>query len=146
MERFDYSLLADPKVYQIDRLAAHSSHVFYKNKKEAEQKKSSFIKNLNGIWKFHYTPNLDLIPTGFEKEEVNCDSWDDIRVPGSIQLQGYGAPQYVNVISYLNGAASSVTGAPSLNVNTTFETSVAASERVPALDAETRVTVLVGSC
>jgi beta-galactosidase len=98
MEKFNYNLLADPKVYQINRLAAHSSHVFYKNKKEAEQKKSSFVKSLNGIWKFHYAGNLSQTLNGFEKEEVNCDSWDDIRVPGSIQLQGYGAPQYVNVM------------------------------------------------
>lgn len=98
MENFNYNLLADPKVYQINRLAAHSSHAFYKNKKEAELKKSSFVKSLNGIWKFHFAKNLAQALPGFEKEEVNCDSWDDIRVPGSIQLQGYGAPQYVNVM------------------------------------------------
>ncbi len=95
---FDTNWLADPKVFAVNRLAAHSNHTYYKNKKEAEQGKSSFVKNLNGIWKFHYAPNLSQTISGFEKEEVNCDNWDDIRVPGSIQLQGYGAPQYVNVM------------------------------------------------
>lgn len=95
---FDYNLLADPKVFQINRLAAHSNHRYYKTAQEAEKGKTSFVKSLNGIWKFHYAKNLAQTISGFEKSEVNCDSWDDIRVPGSIQLQGYGAPQYVNVI------------------------------------------------
>ena len=98
MKTFEYHWLADPKVFQVNRLAAHSNHNFYKNKKEAELGKSSFVKSLNGIWKFHYAKNLEQRISGFETEEVNCDNWDDIRVPGSIQLQGYGAPQYVNVM------------------------------------------------
>ena len=95
---FNYQWLENPKVFQVNRLAAHSSHGFYKNSREAERSKSSFVKSLNGIWKFHYAKNLAQILTNFEKEEVDCESWDDIRVPGSIQLQGYGAPQYVNVM------------------------------------------------
>ena len=96
--QFDYNLLADPKVFQINRLAAHSNHQYFKNLQEADKGKSSFVKSLNGIWKFHYAKNLAQTIQGFEKEEVNCDNWDDIRVPGNIQLQGYGAPQYVNVM------------------------------------------------
>ncbi len=95
---FQTKWLADPRIFAVNRLAAHSNHSFYKNKKEAEQKKSSFIKSLNGIWKFHYAKNLLQTIEGFEKEEVSCEDWDDIRVPGSIQLQGYGAPQYVNIM------------------------------------------------
>lgn len=95
---FDYNWLADPKVYQVNRLPAHSNHTFYKNKSEAEQGKSSFVKSLNGIWKFHFAKNLSQTLPGFEKEDYCCDDWDDIRVPGSIQLQGYGVPQYVNVM------------------------------------------------
>lgn len=94
---FDYNWLADPKVFQVNRLAAHSSHNFYKNMQEAEQGKTSLKKSLNGIWKFHYAADISRTMNGFEKEEVNCDNWDDIRVPGNIQLQGYGAPQYINV-------------------------------------------------
>jgi len=95
---FDYNWLADPKVFQVNRLTAHSNHKYYKNRQEAERGKTSFVKSLNGIWKFHYAKNLSQTLYGFEKEDVNCDTWDDIRVPGSIQLQGYGAPQYVNVM------------------------------------------------
>ena len=34
---------------------------------------------------------------GFEKEEYCCLSWDDIRVPAHIQMEGYDVPQYANV-------------------------------------------------
>lgn len=96
--KFDTNWLADPKVFAVNRLEAHSSHKFYRNRREAEQGKSSFVKSLNGIWKFHYAKNMSQVIPGFEKENVNCDGWDDIRVPGSIQLQGYGVPQYVNIM------------------------------------------------
>jgi len=95
---FDRSWLADSKVFQLNRLDAHSNHKYFKNVQEAKQGKTSFVKSLNGIWKFHYAKNLAQTIAGFETEEVNCNDWDDIRVPGNIQLQGHGAPQYVNVI------------------------------------------------
>ena len=34
---------------------------------------------------------------GFEKTEYCCKSWDDIRVPAHIQMEGYDVPQYANV-------------------------------------------------
>ena len=95
---FNTQWLADPKIYAVNRLDAHSNHKYFKNVQEAKQGKTSFIKSLNGIWKFRYAKNLAQTIAGFETEEVNCNDWDDIRVPGNIQLQGYGAPQYVNVI------------------------------------------------
>ncbi len=101
---FTTKWLADPKVFEVNRLAAHSNHSYYKTKAEAESRKSSFVQSLNGIWKFHYAKNPAETVHGFEKTEVNCDHWDDIRVPGSIQMQGYSAPQYVNAMYPWDGA------------------------------------------
>lgn len=101
---FTTKWLADPKVFAVNRLPAHSSHAFYKNKAEAEGKKSSFVQSLNGIWKFHYAKNLSQTVPGFETPEFDCDAWDDIRVPGSIQMQGYSAPQYVNIMYPWDGS------------------------------------------
>ena len=53
--------------------------------------------SLNGLWKFHYAKNYRCTIKGFEKEEYNCSSWDDIRVPAHIQMEGYDVPQYANV-------------------------------------------------
>lgn len=101
---FTTKWLADPKVFAVNRLAAHSNHAYYKTKAEAEKGQSSFKKSLNGIWKFHYAKNLTQTVPGFETDAVNCDGWDDIRVPGSIQMQGYSAPQYVNIMYPWDGS------------------------------------------
>ncbi len=34
----------------------------------------------------------------FSNKDYNSDNWDEINVPGHIQLQGYGTPMYVNQI------------------------------------------------
>ncbi len=46
--------------------------------------------SLNGIWAFRYFDNHAVAT-------INPDHWDSIRVPGNIELQGYGVPVYVNM-------------------------------------------------
>lgn len=41
--------------------------------------------------------NYEQTIKGFEETGVDCHSWDDIRVPAHIQMEGYDSPQYVNV-------------------------------------------------
>lgn len=57
---------------------------------------SSYQMSLNGIWKFSYAKNMTLVPVDFEKEEVDCKNWEDIRVPAHIQMEGYDVPHYTN--------------------------------------------------
>ena len=57
----------------------------------------NFRHSLNGLWKFHYAKNYNSTIPGFEKTEYCCKSWDDIRVPAHIQMEGYDVPQYANV-------------------------------------------------
>src|SRR5699024_12452617 len=51
---------------------------------------------LNGNWKFSYAVNPESRSEDFYQTEFDCKSWKNIYVPGHIQLQGYGQPQYVN--------------------------------------------------
>ena len=95
---FDYSKIKDPGFFKENRLEPRSDHKYYRNEEEAGDGESSFIHSLNGLWKFSYAKNYELAPKGFEQTEFNCKHWDDIAVPGHIQLQGYDAPQYVNVM------------------------------------------------
>lgn len=90
--------LSDPEVFAVNRTAAHSDHKYYRNYYEMEEKNSSFIQNLNGIWKFAWAKNPSERIEDFYKEDFNTDSFDNIRVPGHIELQGYGKPQYVNTM------------------------------------------------
>ena len=97
MKTFDYSLVKDPQYFKDGRMDAHSDHTYYRDGDEAQEKETSFRYDLNGIWKFHYARNYGSAIPGFEKEEYCCKDWDDIRVPAHIQMEGYDAPQYVNV-------------------------------------------------
>ena len=97
MKTFDYSLVKDPQYFKDGRMDAHSDHTYYRDEEEAQEKETSFRYDLNGIWKFHYARNYGSAIPGFEKEEYCCKDWDDIRVPAHIQMEGYDAPQYVNV-------------------------------------------------
>ena len=55
-------------------------------------------RSLNGTWAFAFEENPDLIPADFAAPEFDDAMWDQIPVPSSWQLQGYGRPHYTNVI------------------------------------------------
>ena len=94
---FNYANVADPRFFEENCLPAHSDHRFFRTLQETAQNNSSFVQNLNGLWKFHYAKNYSAAPTGFEAENYNCKIWDTIRVPAHIQMEGYGVPHYANV-------------------------------------------------
>ena len=93
---FDYSILKNPEIFSQNKMAAHSDHEFYQNEAQMKSKESGFFHSLSGVWKFSYAVNLDAAPKGFERLDVDCHAWDDVRVPGHIQMQGYDKPQYTN--------------------------------------------------
>ena len=66
--------------------------------KELKEKQSSFNYSLNGSWKFHYATGFNQLIPEFSNKDYCVDHWDEIKVPGHIQLQGYGKPMYVNQI------------------------------------------------
>ena len=86
----------DPKVFNINREKAHASIHRYASLEEMHTNKSSYIYSLNGKWKFHYANGFNQLIKDFSNKDYNSDNWDEINVPGHIQLQGYGTPMYVN--------------------------------------------------
>lgn len=91
--------LTDVSVYAVNRLPAHSDHLYYETIEEAKSFSSMNMRHdLNGEWKFSYSVNPNSRPEHFYKLDFTCDGWGDITVPGHIQLQGYGTPQYVNTM------------------------------------------------
>ena len=97
MKAFNYELVKDPTYFNDNRVAAHSDHRYYVDREKMEQDVEDYRFSLNGLWKFHYAKNYNCTIVGFEKEEYCCKSWDDIRVPAHIQMEGYDVPQYANV-------------------------------------------------
>ncbi|WP_046174731.1 glycoside hydrolase family 2 TIM barrel-domain containing protein [Domibacillus indicus] len=99
--------LHDVSVFEVNRLTAHSDHLYYKTMEEARRGGAmNWRYSLNGSWKFHYAANIESRPASFYKKEVDCSGWDTIQVPGHIQLQGYGTPQYVNTMYPWDGISS----------------------------------------
>ncbi len=96
MSRFDYQKVKDPQYFREGRLDAHSDHAYYASAEDAAEKECVFTESLNGLWKFHYAKNYVSAIPGFETEDYDCRSWDDIHVPAHIQLEGYDVPQYAN--------------------------------------------------
>lgn len=96
MSNFDSNIIKNPEIFEQNRLAAHSDHVCYKNELEKIKGKSSLRYDMNGLWKFAYAKNQSLAPCGFEAVYYDCKSWDEIRVPAHIQMEGYDVPIYTN--------------------------------------------------
>lgn len=90
--------LRDPEVFQVNRCEAHSDHKFYQSREEMYQDTSALFQTLNGKWKFSYAENPSKREADFYKEEVSCTEFDEIEVPGHIQLQGYDRCQYINTM------------------------------------------------
>ncbi|GAB3814419.1 glycoside hydrolase family 2 TIM barrel-domain containing protein [Tessaracoccus terricola] len=94
---FDPSRIADPEFVSENRMAAHSDHRWFADHAELATGSSSFEQSLCGTWKFHHARNGGLAVPGFEAVDFDTSDWDDIRVPGHIQLAGHDRPQYANV-------------------------------------------------
>ncbi len=83
------SWLSDPEIFEVNRERAHSDHSY-------KTKGGDLRQSLNGIWKFNYCEHPDDRPADFYKADYDVTAFDEIKVPGHIQLQGYDRPQYVN--------------------------------------------------
>lgn len=91
--------LTDVNVFAVNRVPAHSDHLYYETLAEAQEAAPMKQRHeLNGNWKFYYSINPDHRPVNFFEQDYPCTGWGDITVPGHIQLQGYGQPQYVNTM------------------------------------------------
>lgn len=96
MKTFDYSIVKNPEIFQVNRLKARSDHAYYSSIDSLLNQHADFQYSLNGIWKFAYTENYQDSDKEFWKEDHECRNWSDIRVPAHIQFEGYDVPQYAN--------------------------------------------------
>jgi len=71
-------------VTQINKEAPHST-LFYDDA-------SNDVTSLNGIWDFAFFNDVSEVPAN-----AKPTSWDQIQVPGTWQMQGYGKPIYTNI-------------------------------------------------
>ena len=94
MMEFDPRWLTDPQVFAVNRLPARASYTVY------GADGAPMERSLDGMWKFHYAVTPEDAPGEFMHDAFDVSGWDEIAVPGYIQMQGggkYGTPHYVNV-------------------------------------------------
>lgn len=90
---FDVRVLADPQVFQIGRLPAHTTHVC------TDGSGRDLTHSLDGLWKFLYCETPEQVPARFfSSSTYPIRDLKPIVVPGFIQLQGWGTPHYVNTM------------------------------------------------
>ena len=94
---FDYAKVKDGSLYSENTLPPRSAHRFYASEAEFRNRTTGLSESLNGYWKFSYAENYESAVRGFESPAYDCRKWDEIRVPASIQLEGYDRPMYTNI-------------------------------------------------
>lgn len=104
----DIRWLDDPEVFCVNRMPAHSDHIWFEDESSYQKmpvkedlgtgaQKSSFFQSLNGNWKFRYSKSPADRPKDFYKESFDDSDWDEIAVPGHIEMAGYDQIRYVNI-------------------------------------------------
>ena len=108
----DIRWLDNPEVFRVNQLPAHSDHEYYTRYADLDKKDNYLTRSLNGMWKFCYSKNAKTRPIYFYKSQFMTSDWDEIAVPGHIELAGYDKIRYINTMypwegqSYRRGAYS----------------------------------------
>ncbi|MBZ0242456.1 MAG: beta-galactosidase, partial [Bacteroidales bacterium] len=82
-----------------NRTAPHTFFFSHESKTaalEGEWGESTLLQSLNGKWQFYYSPTQAEKPAGYSLENANHIQWDEINVPGNVELQGFGIPRYLD--------------------------------------------------
>ena len=90
----------DPTMIGENKEPGHSTLIPFDNLDQAligNRLTSAHYLSLNGAWKFNWVSKPDERPKEFFNLDYNVNNWDNIDVPSSWQLEGYGQPIYTNV-------------------------------------------------
>lgn len=108
---FDVSWISNPEKVGDHKEAAHATYIPYASTEAMRQDttfysqpwttpQSSRYLSLNGTWKFRYvagTPQGPADTDALVAQSCDAEGWDEIRVPLSWEMAGYGDPVYTNV-------------------------------------------------
>jgi len=85
------------QVININKEKGHCSNFSYPDVNSALKKKKSTQQiSLNGKWKFKWVSKPFDAPHDFYQVDYDISTWDEIQVPGTFELQGYGLPYYLS--------------------------------------------------
>ncbi len=89
----------DQGVWQINKETPHAHFIPFQSKEAINNDifSSSFLKSLNGTWKFNLVTKPSDRPFYFFKDDYDISDWDEIKVPSNWEVEGYDIPIYTNV-------------------------------------------------
>ncbi len=115
LQGFYYGAMASPTGWEwqsvdslaFNKLQPHAYMFSFASAREALgvlPETSSYVKSLNGTWRFHWASNPDERPANFFEKGYDVSAWDEVSVPmnwnvAGIQADGslkYGKPIYSN--------------------------------------------------
>jgi beta-galactosidase len=93
----------DVEIVEVNRLPPRAHFIAYPDADSAARGGSSPLRlSLNGTWKFKWSDTPASRPVDFHKPDCDISGWDDIRVPLSWQMAGFGIPHYNNSVFPFN--------------------------------------------
>lgn len=89
----------DIQTVSVNKEYPRSSFMTYANRSQAlsgTYEASSYYQLLNGTWKFYFVNSYKELPANITDPTVSTAQWNDIKVPGNWEVQGYGTAIYTN--------------------------------------------------
>lgn len=90
------AFLSDPTAISEGQEAPRTHGFPFPDVKYLKEGNNPWVMSLNGFWQFHYANCPAERPMDFHQPPYPSPDWGNIRVPGNIELEGYGYPIYVN--------------------------------------------------
>ena len=90
----------NPAIFDINKERPHATFTSFPDRASAlasKREESTSVQSLNGPWKFHWVRKPSDRPADFMNSDFDASDWDEIAVPGSWEIQGYGIPHYFDV-------------------------------------------------
>ncbi len=100
----------NPAVVHLDTVAPRASFTAYPTEEQARQAtptapffltdhptSAPWYRNLDGPWKFHFSPSPAQAPSDFYRADFDDGGWPTIPVPSNWEREGYGVAIYTNI-------------------------------------------------
>ncbi|MGW8314106.1 MAG: glycoside hydrolase family 2 TIM barrel-domain containing protein [Bacteroidales bacterium] len=92
--------IENPSRVEENQLPSHVPFVPFETEEQAgssEWERSPYYLSLNGSWRFNWASSPLNIPRDFHTSGFDASGWEEIQVPGTWQMQGFGYYIYRNV-------------------------------------------------
>ena len=89
----------DVQVVSVNKEYPRSAFMTYDDRTDAlsgKYENSPYYRLLNGTWKFYFVDGYKQLPANITDADIDVSGWNDIKVPGNWELQGYGTAIYTN--------------------------------------------------